>query len=131
MPKAQNSQKPVMLYDADCGFCLHWVKRWEKMTRGRIEYAPYQTARVRFPDVSEEACKKAIQLIMPDGSVTAGAHAVFKSLDSAGIFRFPHWLYEHVLLFDSASEFVYQWIAHHRFILSKLFIRGSSINKCG
>lgn len=118
-----------MLYDGDCGFCQRWIERWKHKTHGRIDYAPYQETLRRFPQVSERDCREAVQLIMPDGSVTSGAHAVFKALDIGGSSRLPHFLYEHMPPFGRAAEVGYQWVAHHRLLLSRL-IRGS-VQKCG
>lgn len=123
-------EKPVMVYDSDCGFCIHWVKKWESMTGGSVRFLPYQGAAQHFPQLTPEECARAIQLVMPDGSHVSGAHAVFKSLDIARATRLPHWLYEHIPLFGKASELVYQWIAHHRLFLSKL-LKYPPEKKCG
>jgi len=120
---------PTMLYDGDCGFCQRWISRWQKKNGANIEYAPHQEARKNFPGVSEEDCKEAIQLIMPDGSRTSGAHAIFKAMEIGGSSWLLHWLYEHMRFFGSASEVGYQWIAHHRLFLSKF--SGDGVKKCG
>ena len=73
-------EKPLMVYDGDCGFCRRWVARWKRTTAGRVEVEPYQTAQERFPEIPLAQFKRAVQLIDPDGSVSSGAEAVIRSL---------------------------------------------------
>ncbi|MBI4132569.1 MAG: DUF393 domain-containing protein [Candidatus Sungbacteria bacterium] len=117
-----------MLYDGDCGFCAHFVQKWRRKTGESISYQPYQAAAGRFPQVNEAQCREAVQLILPGGKVFSGAHAVFKAMDLAGVNRLLHRLYDHLPLFGRFSEFFYQWVAHHRFLLSRLFF--GSAKKC-
>lgn len=117
--------KPLMLYDGECDFCRKWIQRWRKKSGRFIDYAPYQEVQKNFPQVSLEACQKAVQLIMPDGSVTSGAHAVFKAMSLAGgFYRLFYGLYNYLPFFDRVSEIIYQWVAHHRVFLSKFTKRG-------
>lgn len=118
----------TMLYDGDCGFCERSIERWKKITGASILYFPYQEALPRFPKVTPADCKEAVQLVLSNGSVVSGAHAVFKALDLAGRFRVFHFLYERLPLFGRVSEVVYQWVAHRRMLFSKLFYR--SAQKC-
>ncbi len=103
-----------MLYDGTCAFCLRAVKKWQKKTGAVIAYQPYQTSLPQFPQVSENACKKAVQLITPEGTVYTGAHAVFKAFDLSGNYRLLHALYHSVPLFGTISEAVYAWAARNR-----------------
>ena len=118
-----------MLYDSDCGFCLHWIEKWKKMTGDEIEYKPCREAGQNFPQVSEKDCQEAVQLIIPEGSILSGAHAVFKSLSLAGKYRSLDWLYDRLPIFGRITELIYQWVAHHRLFLSRFF--SQSIKKCG
>ncbi len=118
-----------MLYDGDCGFCTHFVEKWRKRTGERIVYKPYQEAIRQFPAVSEEEARNAIHLILPDGVVLSGAHAIFKALDEIGQYRILHSLYDRFLFFGRICEFGYQLVAHQRMILSRLFL--GNIKKCG
>lgn len=128
MDEKTTLSKPTMLYDGDCGFCQHWIERWKHKTHGAIDYAPYQEALRNFPQVSERGCKEAVQLIIQDGSVTSGAHAIFKALEVGGSSRLPHFLYERLPFFGRIAEVGYQWVAHHRLLLSKFI--GGPIKKC-
>lgn len=126
---AMDDKTATMLYDGDCGFCMRFIKRWQKSTGDKIRYEPYQEALPKFPQVTEKACQDAVQLILPDGSVLSGAHAVFAALGLAGRLKVLHWLYEYLPLFGRISELIYQWIAHHRLSLSRFFV--ASPKKCG
>ena len=94
-----SSTKPTMLWDGECGFCSHWIQRWEKATGDTVEYHPYQEALSDFPQVAEEDCKKAVQLVLTDGLVLAGAHAVLKSLAMGGRAKRLFPLYERSPIF--------------------------------
>lgn len=113
------SRMPVMLYDGDCGFCRQWIDRWQKMTVESLRYEPYQKVIEYYPQVTQDQCRRAVQLIMPDGVVFSGAHAVFKSFSIVNKYRLLLWLYEHVCCFASLSEWSYQLIARHRSFLSR------------
>jgi lipase maturation factor 1 len=44
--------KPLLLYDGECGFCKLWIARWKTATGGLVDYAPSQEAAERFPEIS-------------------------------------------------------------------------------
>jgi predicted DCC family thiol-disulfide oxidoreductase YuxK len=74
--------KPVLVFDGDCGFCRHWVKRWRRRTGETIDYLPAQDAAVgpRFPEIPAAAYATSVQLIETDGQVYDGAEAVLRTL---------------------------------------------------
>lgn len=160
VPKEVRGDRPIMIWDGECGFCARWIKRWERITGDKIQYVQYQFlatqkinpeqsrvpagARRRasaeqirpeltaegpsrksrtgqpkevlkgFPQVSVENCKRAVQLVVPDGSHYQAAEAVFRSLDYAGKQKCWLWLYRYFPGFKSAAEFAYRFIAGHR-----------------
>lgn len=115
------STKPaVMLYDGECAFCRGWVARWRSVTGAGVRYAPYQEEGWHYPQVTERQCEEAVQLLLPDGAVFSGAHAVFKALAFSGKYAWLLRSYEKVPLFGPAAEFCYQVVAHHRVFFSKL-----------
>ena len=67
--------RPLVLFDGDCGFCRFWVERWRAATRGRVDFAPAQEEASRFPRVTVKAWKRSMQLITPGGKVYSGAEA--------------------------------------------------------
>ena len=112
--------KPVLIFDGDCGFCRHWIVRWRRRTGDTVDYRPFQDPEVgrHFPEVSRARCARAVQLVEPDGSVSEGAQAVFRTLALAGS-RFPLWLYGHIPGAASAFERAYRLVADHRPFLSR------------
>lgn len=106
--------RPLLIFDGDCSFCRRWIERWKNLTGDAIEYAPYQNASERAPSVPRENFGKAVHLVEPDGRITRGAEAVFRSLALAGQKRFLLWMYENVSPFRWIAEKTYAFIAAHR-----------------
>ena len=77
---ANAPSKPLMLFDGDCHFCRRWIERWRDMTGEEVEYASFQEAGARFPEIPRREFERAVQLVETDGTVVGGAEAVFRSL---------------------------------------------------
>lgn len=103
-----------MIYDGDCGFCRTWIARWQRMTGPHVEYAPFQEAAEQFPGIGEGQFQKSVQLILPDGRVLSGAHAVFAALACAPGRKWLLWMYEKTPGFAFLSEGAYRVAAEHR-----------------
>lgn len=113
----------VLIYDGDCSMCRAsalWLMR-RAIAGGATEFEiiPCRSParRQRFPQVSDEACMMAMQLVLPDGRVLAGADAVPEILE-----RIPRWRWLR-RLFDlpgvrPVARRVYGWIARNRMRLS-------------
>jgi len=108
------STRPTMLYDGDCGVCRAAVDRWREATGDRIEYAPYQEAAARFPQIDERQFRRAVHLVEADGRVSRGAEAVFRAMALCGRKRWLLWLYEHLPPARFASDKAYRWYAANR-----------------
>lgn len=107
--------KPLLVYDGDCSFCRKWIERWKKITRDRIDYAPYQEVAGEFPNVPREEFEKAVQLFDTDGKRYSAAEAVFRTLALRSFFwKVGLWKYKHIPGFAPVSEWVYRLIARHR-----------------
>jgi predicted DCC family thiol-disulfide oxidoreductase YuxK len=111
---------PTMLFDGDCGFCRRWVGKWRRVTGERVRYLPCQEAAPQFPQVTAKQCAEAVRLILPEGTVLGGAHAVFKALELGGRFGFLLRMYERVPLCGTLAEWAYRIVARNRKIFSKL-----------
>ena len=107
-------EKPLLIFDGDCGFCRFWVKYWKQLTRDRLDFAPFQEAGLNFPQIPQEAFARAVQLVTPDGKTYSGAEAVFHALSYAGNYAYLIWLYDHFPLFAPLSEAGYRLVAAHR-----------------
>jgi predicted DCC family thiol-disulfide oxidoreductase YuxK len=111
-----------MIYDGNCNFCKFWIVRWQEATAGSVDYLPSQDARVaeQFPELPRERLDAAVQLIETDGTVFAGAEAVFRALAHQPRFRWPLWLYQNVPGVAPATEAAYEIIAAQREFFSLL-----------
>lgn len=71
---------PVVLYDADCGFCTWVVDRIAaRVGAGVVEIVPLQAERADTlldGRVTEEAKWESWHLVQPDGSVHSGGAAI-------------------------------------------------------
>jgi predicted DCC family thiol-disulfide oxidoreductase YuxK len=111
---------PLLIYDGDCRFCRFWIERWKKLTRERVEYAPYQTVAGHFPEIPIENFEKSVQLVLPTSEVFSGAQAVFRALSFAPGKGWMHWMYQKIPGFASISEGLYRLVANRRPFFSKL-----------
>jgi predicted DCC family thiol-disulfide oxidoreductase YuxK len=111
--KAHEREKPLMVFDGDCGFCRAWIEYWKELTGERVEYAPYQEAASQFPEMPLEQFAEAVQIFLPDGERRSGAHAALTAL-AIGEKTWPLWAYEHVPGFAAVANASYRTIAAHR-----------------
>ena len=74
--------RPVLLYDGHCRFCLAQAARLQRWAGGQVELLSFREPGVleRFPQVDAAACERAIQLVLPDGRVRPGIDAVLAVL---------------------------------------------------
>jgi predicted DCC family thiol-disulfide oxidoreductase YuxK len=107
--------RPLLVFDGDCGFCRFWVARWRHRTGDRVEYLPSDAAEIveRSPTLQPDRLARAVHLIEPDDRVSAGAEAVFRLLAHGG-WRIPLTLYTHVPVVAAISESAYELVASHR-----------------
>lgn len=103
---------PVILYDGDCSFCKVWIDYWRSLSGDRVEFLPYQSAAAQF-DVPVEDCRKAVQLVTPEGRY-GGAEAVVRFLDGIPGYGWWYWCYRFIPGFAALASFAYRLIANHR-----------------
>jgi predicted DCC family thiol-disulfide oxidoreductase YuxK len=106
--------RPLLLYDGECSFCRTWIARWRHLLGERVEFAAYQDATSRLPNIPRERFKNAVHLLEPDGRLTHGAEAVFRSLARAPGRGWTLWLYSFLPGFAPVSEWCYRLVARHR-----------------
>lgn len=113
------SSKPLLLYDGDCTFCIHWVNRWRTLTDDAVRYEPYQE-RPRTGTagkLKDSELSRAIHLVDGD-SVYRGAAAVLQILQlspsywAAGLAG--EGLYRHFPPFRWAIDLGYRIVAANR-----------------
>jgi len=113
-------KRPILIYDGDCGFCVFWIERWKKITKDRVEYAPFQEAAEHFPQISPKDFKYAIKLVLPNNRVLSGAHAVFRALATAPEKRWMLWAYRKIPGVAIFAELFYMLVAGNRGLFSLL-----------
>lgn len=111
----------VLIYDAECPMCRAsalWLMRLA-LSRRQLEILPCRSPlrAERYPQIGEQACLTAMQLVLPDGRVLAGADAVPELLRRirglgwlAGLFALPG--------MRPLARRVYGWIARNRMRIS-------------
>ena len=114
--------KPLMIFDGDCDFCAHWIRRWQQATGDRVEYLPFQNPRVaeQFPELPRENFATAVHLIEPDGAVFFGAEAAFRALAHNPAKQLPLRWYQRSPAFANFTERAYRFVAEHRPLFSRL-----------
>jgi predicted DCC family thiol-disulfide oxidoreductase YuxK len=126
-------EKPLLIYDGDCGFCKKWISLWQKLTQNKVEYRTSQEVSSHFPQISQEQFDKSVVLITPVGNHYTGAEAVLRSLVVEPTLKFPRVLlklYEKFQPFRWISEKTYSLIAENRILFSRLtyLLFGEEIN---
>ena len=111
--QAHAREKPLMVFDGDCGFCRAWIEYWKELTGDRVAYAPFQEAAAQFPDVPREQFAAAVQIFLPGGQRRSGAHAALTAMAIGEKTRLLS-AYEHVPGFAAVAEAAYRTIAAHR-----------------
>jgi predicted DCC family thiol-disulfide oxidoreductase YuxK len=105
---------PLLIYDGDCGFCIYWVRYWQRFTGDRVAYAPYQEVAAQFPEIPVAAFQRAVQYVAPDGRIASGAEAALLTLSHVDGKGFWLTLYRHVPGFAAIAERMYAFVASHR-----------------
>ena len=106
--------RPLLVFDGDCSFCRACVDYGKRLIGDRVSYAPYQEVGARFPQVEKAEFAAAVKLILPDGEVRSGAHAVFSALQTVPGKGWMLHLYGRVPGAEAVSEVGYRIVAGHR-----------------
>jgi predicted DCC family thiol-disulfide oxidoreductase YuxK len=118
--------RPLLVYDADCAFCVFWARYWQKLTADAVHYRPYQDVAAHYPEIPLADFQRAVQYILPEGRRASAAEASFLTLSHARGRGFWLALYRELPGFAAISELMYALIAAHRaaFYRSSLFLWG-------
>lgn len=124
--------RAVLIYDGNCPLCLRardWVAK--RARAGSVEFLTCQSEErvARFPGIAEEACLEAVQLVLADGAVYAGAEALPHILRRMRGWR---WLAGVVCAPGIAVLMppVYRWVARRRSALSVFFVKKQAGPRC-
>ncbi|MBV8813165.1 MAG: lipase maturation factor family protein [Verrucomicrobia bacterium] len=111
------AERPLLIYDGDCGFCARWIAKWQQTIRDKVDIVPFQSAGARFSeDIPVQCFRSAMRLIEPDGRVYSGAEAVLRALSygAAPGRSGSYWCYQHVPGFGIICRAFYDCVAKHR-----------------
>ena len=113
--------RPVVVYDGECPFCLKHVGKMKCRDPGGIfEYQPRQAQGLdrRFPQLTEGDFNSGMRLVHQDGSVSAGADAVYEISRRLRGWKYLAWLYR-VPVLKTVCRSAYAWIARNRYRFAK------------
>jgi predicted DCC family thiol-disulfide oxidoreductase YuxK len=113
--------RPLLLWDGDCGFCSLWAARWREAYGERVDLATAQSQAGRFPEIPTSAFELGIQLVEPDGNVYSGAEAALRTRrHGRGHGDAFLWAYEKIPGVAAVTDSGYGFVARHRPLFSKL-----------
>ena len=106
--------KPLVLYDADCGFCRKCVEVYNRYYPEQAEFQPLQTFR-KPEHLANVNLLESLTVIDASGHVYRGARGVFEMWSKASwlgsMFRT---FYRYVPFFAWVSERIYSRVARSR-----------------
>ncbi|MFE5212580.1 thiol-disulfide oxidoreductase DCC family protein [Streptomyces sp. NPDC056600] len=106
--------RPVLVYDADCGFCSASVRLAERLLHPRCTTTPRQSADLDALGVTQERAEHEALWVTPTGTVYGGSQTVAKLLLSAR----GAWPVLGALLMLPpvrwVAHLVYRWVANNR-----------------
>jgi predicted DCC family thiol-disulfide oxidoreductase YuxK len=112
--RTTSAVQPLLIYDGNCGFCIYWLRYWQRLTGDRVTYAPYQEVAAQYPEIPLTAFQRAVQYIAPDGKIASGAEAALLVLSHANGKGFWLTLYRRLPGFAAIAEHTYAFVASHR-----------------
>jgi len=118
------NQKPILVWDGECGFCKFWVIHFKKKTGDSVAYRTYQEVASQFKDIPLKEFKKASRLIETDGKIYSGPDSAYRTLTHSNINSMWHRWYKNKPWFTWLSDHGYNHIAKNRsfyFKVTKLF----------
>lgn len=110
--------RPRFIYDGDCGICREWVGHWRALTGDAFEFRPYQEVAAEHPEIPEEAFRRSVQLVEPDGTVLCGAGATFALYRDIAPQRLLLAAWKHIPPFRALSEAAYGFLSRRRGLLA-------------
>ncbi len=113
-------RQPRLIYDEGCGFCLYWVRYWQRLIGSSVNYAPYQEVARQYPDIPVTAFQRAVKFVTSDGKIASGAEACFLLFSHASCRGFWLTLYRRVPGFAAISEKAYAFVASNRAVFFRL-----------
>lgn len=96
-----------LLYDADCGFCQHVLRRYGRFLRSDVRARPLQEFASADARLSREQLRKAITLVLDGGQVFSGAEAIARAVGGPARLYFVPGIRQ-------LADLAYAWVARNR-----------------
>jgi predicted DCC family thiol-disulfide oxidoreductase YuxK len=117
------TKRHIVIFDGKCGFCrasVHFLKKLDWL--GKLEFVSLTDPRALAiaPGVTKEDFEKAVYCVSNKGKITSAARC-FRFMAIRVPLLFPLGL---LLWFPGMiwiAEKIYEWIANHRSLLSRIF----------
>ena len=109
-------ERPVIIYDGDCGFCRRQIERIARWSQpGTFEYLPWQApeAAERFPQLTNASLESGLRIITADGRTYVAGDALHQVARRMPGVRWIAWLYELPGL-GQLARFGYRLVAKNR-----------------
>lgn len=127
----RDADRPTLVYDADCGFCVRCVQHLRERTGERVEYVASRDVGTRFAHVPGDEFTRAIFFFEPSGRTSRAAEAALRALAaSPGLgSRVPLGAYRVVPGLRLVLERLYAFVARHRLGISRVvtFVAGPDV----
>lgn len=112
--RAQGRERPVLVYDGDCGFCTSSVRFIERYVPVRAEVVAFQFADLDELGTTVERAEHEVLWIDRTGRISGGAEAVGRLLTDAGGPWRALGVVMRVAPVSWAAHAAYRLIANHR-----------------
>jgi predicted DCC family thiol-disulfide oxidoreductase YuxK len=89
-------ERPTIVYDGQCRFCLGQIERIRRRDRGGVfEFLPRQSPELeqRFPQLAGDDFNTGLRLVDQGGKVHVGADGVYEIARRVPLWRSAAWLY--------------------------------------
>lgn len=114
-------EKPLVLFDGECGFCRSGMERWMRVGDGKLDFATCQSGQGEAYGFPANQPLGALRLVERDGQIQSGAAAVFRMMELCGNRAgSAAWaIYKKSSLFRAVADWGYARVAERRAALSK------------
>ncbi len=116
------AEKPLMVWDGNCGFCHYWVLRWKLFTGDKVVYKPYADVAHNFPDIELRFFKQAVRFIDVDGKIFTGPAAAFRSFQYGDRYKWLMPLYAGFKPAEFVADHIYRLISKNRTFMYKVTV---------
>ncbi len=117
--------KATLIYDGACPLCLkavEWVESHSAPGAFHMLTCQSEERIASFPDMTEETCMEAMQLVLPNGHVFAGEQALPHLFFLMRRWRWLAYFFR-VPGVSLLSPFAYAFVAKHRYMISVFVAR--------